>query len=528
MADFRMKLFVLAGMATAFAGMASAQVSCSANSATANAVFVRSESNDDQVADTTLACTSLGGTAAASVGLTVYLSPSVNITSFNVGTSNTPHSEAIAGVTGNFVAGGGAPWVSGSVSGNSVTFSGIAVPACAAVAPATCAVSLTITNIKIQASTVATGSGVPTGVSETIFVSGTNTTPSAVTTGSAVAYVTSGLNNIKSSGVASAGNPLCNATTTYSTPVPGTAKTANFSVAFGEAFPNAFKIQGSAAANNALGLWYTNHTETGTGVTAYTTANTATSGTRIKLIFNNIPANVTVYVPVDLGTPTSGLPVDGAANTPQADNGAEIVLTSSETGAFSAVAGSSATGAPGSTSNSTSGGGITTGDGSSAALTVTSGSATAIYEVKSVSTAPATFTVPVFLQASAGAVPAPTSAITVTVSFAPIGATSNVPNFINGASTTTVDLAQTGANRGERSSREPNGSVDSSARHRSGRPETSIPEWQSGNRRSSWGSERLLRDAGSSRDGCRAAFSGTDPPPPKAVTGSLGSHRRLS
>jgi len=37
-----------------------------------------------------------------------------------------------------------------------------------------------------------------------------------------------------------------------------------------------------------------------------------------------------------------------------------------------------------------------------------------------------------------------------------------------------------------------------------------------------------LRDAGSSRDGCRAAFSGTDPLPPKAVTGSLGSHRRLS
>ncbi len=40
MADVRMKLFVLAGMATVFAGMASAQTSGTATcTATANAVF---------------------------------------------------------------------------------------------------------------------------------------------------------------------------------------------------------------------------------------------------------------------------------------------------------------------------------------------------------------------------------------------------------------------------------------------------------------------------------------------------------
>ncbi len=72
-------------------------------------------------------------------------------------------------------------------------------------------------------------------------------------------------------------------------------------------------------------------------------------------------------------------------------------------------------------------------------LTITSGSATAIYELTTISSSPATFTIPVFLSASAGAVPAPTSAITATVSLAPIGATSNVPNFINGASTATVN-----------------------------------------------------------------------------------------
>jgi hypothetical protein len=38
------------------------------------------------------------------------------------------------------------------------------------------------------------------------------------------------------------------------------------------------------------------------------------------------------------------------------------------------------------------------------------------------------------------------------------------------------DLARTGANRGERRSRKPNGSGESSATHRSSRPGTSIPE----------------------------------------------------
>ena len=325
-------------MATAFAGMASAQLLCTA--ATANAVFVRAESNDDQVADTTLTCSvPATNTAIASgtVNLTVYLSPSVNISSFNVGTSSTPKSEAIAGLTAGFVAGGGAPFVSGSVSGNSVTFSGIAVGALAAgSAPFT----LTITNIKIAASTVATGSGVPTGVSETIFVSGTNTTPSAITTGSAVAYVTNGLSNVKANNAT--GNALCNSTTAFGSGgstlitgvVGGTAAGPtypyNFNVQFSEAFPNAFKIGGTAAANNALGLWYTNHTETGTGVTSYSNANTATSGTRIKIIFNNIPANVTVYVPATLGGPvgTAGPPVVNATTPfPEAGSNGAMVLT---------------------------------------------------------------------------------------------------------------------------------------------------------------------------------------------------------
>jgi len=420
MVDFRMKLFVLAGLATAFAGMASAQTLCT--TATANAVFDRSESNDDQVADTTVTCTTAGGTAAGTISMTVYMSPSVNITSAtNVGTSAKPLTEAVAGLTANFVAGvtTASGWVNGTISGNSVTFSGIVTAACAP-GPACAAFTVTISNIKIASSTVATGSGVPTGISETIFVSGTNTTPAAITTGSAVAYVTSGLSvSTSSKTIAATANPLCNATTTYT--AAGVAFNPNFNVSFSEAFPNSFKIGGTAVGNATLGSWYTNHTETGLGLQAgglfvATTANTATSGTRIKIIFNNIPANVSVYMPLAFAGTNAGA----------------LTMTATETGAQTAVSGSSANGAPGATSSTT------PGNASTALLTPASGSATVIYEVTAVSSAPATFTIPVYLQAASGAVVAPTTAITTTVSFAPIGATSNVPNFVNGASTTTA------------------------------------------------------------------------------------------
>jgi len=451
MADFRMKLFVLAGMATVFAGMASAQNLC--GTATANAVFVRVESNDDQVADTTVTCTA-PATPAGTISMTVYLSPSVNITSATLGSGNSAKSETLAGLTASFP---GTAFTSGTVSGNSVTFSGIAVGACAPVAPATtCTFTLTITNIKIQASTVATGSGVPTGISETIFVSGTNTTPSAVTTGSAVAYVSSGLNGIKSDKAIP--NPLCNETTAWGSgaayaglaypgygaaPLPPLPP-SNFTVIFAEAFPNSFKTQGSAtvgqatgagtpggaAPNAALGSWYVNHTETGLGFSANGTTNQASSGTRIKIIFNNIPANVAIFVPTTFGGA-------GAVVTEANANSAVLTLIASETGAYtgSVVAPSAANAAPGAPDDKHG----PAGPAFAAPLTVTSGSATAIYEVTTVSTAPATFTIPVFLAAAAGVPAAPTTAITATVSFGPIGASSNVPNFVNGSSTTTVN-----------------------------------------------------------------------------------------
>ncbi len=268
--------------------------------ASANAVFVRAEGTAEQIADTTLSC---AGGYSGVLNLTLYLSPSVNITSASVGGV----SEIVAGVnaTSTTLAAGA---VHGVVNGNSVTFSGILFPVGA--------FTVTITNIKVNASTVSTSNAVPTEISETIFVNGTNVTPSAITTPSAVAYVTNGLTGVKATGVTS--EPVC---------VAATAASPGFNVQFAESFPNAFKVQGSAPSNSLLDSWFANHTETGYGVVSGGASNTASSGTRVKIIFNNIPANVTVYVPVS------------AAN-----NGGVVTLTGSETGVFSAVAASTASG----------------------------------------------------------------------------------------------------------------------------------------------------------------------------------------
>ncbi len=349
----------------------SSQATCTAS---ANAVFVRAEGTTELVADTTLSCS--GGNALP-MNITLYLSPSVNITSATLAGGVT---EAVAGLNASSTTlATGA--VNGVVSNNSVSFTGVPT--------ASGAFTLTITNIKINASTLPTTNGVPIGMSETLFLSGSGATPSAISTSGAVAYVINGLANVAATGVIS--YPVCLAITSA---VPG------FNVQFGEGFPNAFKVQGSAAANSTLGSWFSNHSETGYGVVT----NSASSGTRVKILFNNIPANTAVYVPVSV-----------------TNSGGSMTLISSETGAFSAVAASTATGAP----------------GGAAAVTVVGGSATVIYEATTVSTSAATYSIPVYVVASAGAV-APSSGITATVSLAPIGAAQNVPNFVNGSSTTTV------------------------------------------------------------------------------------------
>ncbi len=351
---------------------------CTAN---ANAIFIRTEGQNEQVADLTLSCNTGG---PGTMTLTIYLSPSVTITSGAVATNSGTVSETVAGL--GTQSGAPANVVHGTVSGNSVTFTGIQT------GPGP--FNVTISNIKVNASQVASASGVPTAISETIFMSGINVTPSVLNAVN-VAFAVNGLAGVQASGALS--YPVCSP---ISTVIPA------FSVQFSEGFPTAFRAQGSAAANSTLDSWLTNGTETGYGVIG-NGSNTATSGTRVKIVFSNIPAGASIYVPSTL-----------------ANNGGTMTLTASETGAFSAVASSTAQGAP----------------ANSAALPVTSGSAVAIYEETVASPlSTETYIVPVYLVAPAGTISASTPAVTATVTFAPINASAgNAPNFVSANSSTTV------------------------------------------------------------------------------------------
>lgn len=401
MVNFKNKLFVLAGVSTMFAGMAFGQAVATCNTASANANFVRAEGKTEQVADTTIQCNSNGTAIVAgqTASITVYLSPSVNITSGSFGTPAVNETEAgVSGVAANTTAFTVGSFVNGTVSGNSVTFSNISLPAVAA----NTAFFLTITNIKIDASSLATSNGAPTGVTETIFMSGSAIVPNVISPVPTVAYATNGLSSVKA----------LDPTNTPGTAIPtificgGIAAGApSFNIDLSEGFANAFKVKGTSGANATLGSEFTSHTETGFGTA---NSNTATSGTRVKIVFNNIPANVKVYVP----STVSG-------------NGATLTLTKTETGAFAAATV------------------IAPGAGlppvNSGLLTVSSGSATAVYETTTAATSgPAALTVPVYLVASAGFAQTVSGNITATVSLAPVGSATSVPNFVSGSSTTTV------------------------------------------------------------------------------------------
>jgi len=450
MADFRIKLFTLASVATMFAGMAHAQLNQVACTAAAGANFIAAESTTEQVADTTITCAASGNAAATTVNLSVYLSPAVTITSATVGSGGGARNETMAGVgaagapfatTVGVAFGGGvttlAP-VNGTVSGSSVTFNGIQIANNAVT-------TFTITNIKVNASQVATGAGAPTAISETIFIGGTNVTPGVLPAVN-VAFVTNGLAGIKatqSSGNSIKSIQICAGVNAYGGPLSQDAKltvggvtgavgnldgNAAFNVQFSEGFANAFKDKGTAAGNNNLGSEFgTNNTYTGYGVAAGGGTNTATSGTRVQAVFNNIPAGVTVYVPLTILESSGAAGLGGAT---------KMVLVTSATGAQNLATGSTANGAPGAT------GGFNGGDSSAAALTVSNGSATAVYEEVNNSTGVVeTYQVPVMLAAGGAAVTAPSSAITATVSFAPIGSSSSVPNYVSGSSTATVNGA---------------------------------------------------------------------------------------
>jgi hypothetical protein len=206
-------------------------------------------------------------------------------------------------------------------------------------------------------------------------------------------------------------------------------QTPAFWVHTGETFQTSFKSQGSTA-NTAFGSEFLANTETGITPNGVPVAfafnqtvgasNLANFGTRIQLVFNNVPAGVTLYVPSGIASDVVGegsLLLVTSATASEGSNATSVTATSGGAyGSFTAG----------------------TGVGPISQLTVTTGSASAVYEVSTQN--PLTiesYSIPVFPVAAAGTLTTTgTTPMTVTVSFAPIVTSTvaplpTIPSFIS-------------------------------------------------------------------------------------------------
>ena len=409
------KILGLAGAALMFAGLANAQPStCTATTPSTN--IIRGEGTTEQVAPISFSCagTGVGGT----LSLQVFLSPSLPITSKVLSTSSGA-TEAVATVTG------GAS-VSGTVSGSTLNFSGIATTSGA--------FTITVSNIRVNATSITVGTGVPPNISATAFVSGSagTITPVALSF-SNIAFVQNGL------GTASLSKNFAtaSATTVIAVP-PATNTTVGFpNGAVSTSGANSFVICNPYNATNDGGVGLSGQKSLAFAVTirenfasAFKSAageasqvvngsNAVVEGTRLAINFTNVPANVTLYVPVGQIYTTGA-----QASTPTQTAPASIQLTASAPGtAFAAVTAS--------TSGSDKNLGL-------APVTISSGSGSAVFEVI---TADANnldvYNVPVYVVSTANSVAGSSTPISVSVSFNPIGSTV-IPNFAITSSTTTL------------------------------------------------------------------------------------------
>jgi hypothetical protein len=402
MANFT-KIFGLAGALVVFAGMAAAQDTCTANAPSTN--IIRNEGTTEQVAQIVISCTGAG--AAGTASLQVFLSPSLPITSKVLSTS-TGYTEAVAVVSGS------ATQFNGTVSGSNLNFSGITIPGGA--------FTITVSNVRVNATSLSVGTGVPPTVSATAFLNGSagSLTPVALSF-SNIAFVQSGLGTAKtykkftSTGTFPAGTASSSGANSFviCNPYSPSADNVNLSTATNVAGKSlAFVVQ----VNENFASAFKSATDEASQVSTTYASNAVTDGTRIAVTFSNVPANVTLYVP------TAAIPSTLGAGT--------IRLTTSAAG----TAASSGFVSP-STSSSITG---NSSNISAAAVSVSSGTGVATFEVITDDLNNLdTYNIPVFIVTSANAVAGSSTAITSSVSFSPVGSTV-IPNFAVTSSTTTL------------------------------------------------------------------------------------------
>ncbi|MDE3198451.1 MAG: hypothetical protein KGN84_19030, partial [Acidobacteriota bacterium] len=257
MANFT-KVLGLASTALVFAGMAFGQ-NCTGGAAQ-QTPLIRVEGTTELVGEYQFTCN-----VASTINILDIVSLPV---ASKVLSSTTGATEAIAIVSNP------AATFNGTVNGSQVTFTGVAVAAGATV---------TIANIRVNASSLTVGTGTPPAVTESAFISG-NGVQASVTASQPVAYALAGLG----------------AQTAYKTIGTGGTKGVNSflvcqtydaknnspliaAINVKENFATAFKGVGTVAGNAAPGSEFANNTETGVGTTVGAKDNTANSSTLIQV-----------------------------------------------------------------------------------------------------------------------------------------------------------------------------------------------------------------------------------------------------
>lgn len=473
MANLRNKIFGLAGASMVFAGMAFGQAAtCGAINANGLSQVTRAESATDLVTETVLTCTTPVGVAvlssaavapAAPAAITLFVGAPV--TSKLLQTAALPMVQATEALAIVSVACGAASCFNtataaglqasiysvtqGVITPAGIAFTGIATPGLAGVMGASTQYQIQFVNVRVNST------GGASSISEQAFITGSailnpgappSTVVATVAAGLAPAKLSTDLQNTKPVSTSGLNETVC-ASLALQTGVGNLAALQTgasgglgggviFYVHTGETFQTSFKTQGplvNATPNfqAIFGNEFLANTETGivpTGAGTYAFAipgsgNQATSGTRIKLVFNNVPTGLTLYVPLIVGS-------DAAGGT--------LSLTSTETGPFGAPTAVTAT-SGGSTGSFTLGNGV----GQISQL-ATGTTVTAIYEVTAQS--PLTieaFSIPVFGTAAAGTLAVTTAPMTVTTSFAPVVTSTaaplaNIPSFISLSTALTV------------------------------------------------------------------------------------------
>ena len=412
MANFS-KILGLASTALVFAGMAYGQNASCAAPVVQQTPLIRVEGTTELVGDYTFVCTGNGLAGTANI-LDILTLP---VTSKVLATSGTysGYTEAVAVVYTGAYPGTVVSSYQGTVSGSQVTFSGIPIAA-------TGTTQIAITNIRVNATSLTVGSGTPPAISESAFVSGAGIN-STVETSTPVAYAFTGLGKQSvyqttgTGGTSGAFNFYVCQTYSAKSSANGVGTVGFINV--GEGFATSFK--GLGGGNTALGSEFTANSESGFTPTFLSGgSNVATTATMLQIVFANIPSAVTLYMPV----------------TVAADNGSTagtLTLVTSPSNTATATV---------STSSSVPQGAFGTSTGFSA-VTVASGAAT-VYYLFAPGTASSslveTFSIPPYIVASANTITPSSSAMTASVSFAPVGST-QIPNFVVGPSTTTTTLS---------------------------------------------------------------------------------------